>query len=164
LHIPIGNLLIKNLVNDETYRLDHHLQMRLIFGHLEEGGCNLSVTFGDYFSNDPLQERSFFVDIVRRRRRVPFASLADTHATAARIRWSTCRQFAKTKSCIVLRSIRRHSCAISGRQQSFPAESFLSKSNTVLTVWYFKSLQLGYLDNVQVTYENTLHANPFQFE
>ena len=44
-----------------TYRLDHHLQVRLVLGHFEEGGGDLSVALGDHFGHDPLQERALLV-------------------------------------------------------------------------------------------------------
>lgn len=41
-----------------VYRLDHHLQMRLVLGHFEEGGGYLCVPFRDHFRHDPLKERA----------------------------------------------------------------------------------------------------------
>ena len=48
------------------YRLDHHLEMGLILGHFEEGGSDLSVSFGNYFSYNSFEEGAVLVKVRRR--------------------------------------------------------------------------------------------------
>ena len=80
----------------DPYRLDHHLQMRLIFGHLEQGGGYLGVPFRYHLGHDALQKGAVLVEVVaacwlvtgrrrraRRRRRLhPLAPLS--HSLLAR--------------------------------------------------------------------------------
>ncbi len=53
---------------DDSYRLDHHLKVRLVFGHLKEGGGYLGVSFGYHFGHDTLEERAILVKVMTHRR------------------------------------------------------------------------------------------------
>jgi glutamine amidotransferase-like uncharacterized protein len=48
--------------------LDHHLEVRLVFGHLKEGGGYLGVSLGYHFGHDTLEKRAILVKVMTHRR------------------------------------------------------------------------------------------------